>query len=142
MDENILSPQEKGNHEAVDSFNQYFLKAALINVRIFAALRRKTTIKGTISYHICMEELISMEQLSFTDAEFSNRRKATKRELFLQEMESIIPFDEWVSIIKPHYYSNTKGASRLPSKPCSACICSRTGSISRMKESRMGGLYN
>lgn len=50
-----------------------------------------------------------MEQLSFTDAEFSNRHKATKRELFLQEMESIIPFDEWVSIIEPHYYSNTKG---------------------------------
>ena len=54
-----------------------------------------------------------MEQLSFTDAEFSNRRKATKRELFLQEMESIIPFDEWVSIIEPYYYSNMKGCKPI-----------------------------
>lgn len=79
----------------------------------FLPLCVETNNKGTISYHICMEGLISMEQLSFTDAEFSNRRKATKRELFLQEMESIIPFDEWVSIIEPYYYSNTKGCKPI-----------------------------
>jgi len=36
-------------------------------------------------------------QQSFTDLEYSNRKKKTKREEFLEMMDEIIPWDEWVS---------------------------------------------
>lgn len=48
-------------------------------------------------------------QQSFTDMEYSNRKKKTKREEFLEMMDDIIPWDEWVSIIVPFYPSGKRG---------------------------------
>ena len=50
-----------------------------------------------------------MGQLSFTEAEYSNRRRRTKREDFLDLMDEIIPWKEWSEIIRPYYYQNTRG---------------------------------
>ena len=50
-----------------------------------------------------------MGQLSFTEAEYSNRRRKTKREDFLDKMDAIAPWQDWVELVKPHYYSNTRG---------------------------------
>ena len=50
-----------------------------------------------------------MGQLSFTEAEYSNRRRRTKREDFLDLMDEIIPWNEWAEIIGPYYYQNTRG---------------------------------
>lgn len=50
-----------------------------------------------------------MGQLSFTEAEYSKRRRRTKREEFLDLMDGIIPWKEWVEIIRPYYYQNTRG---------------------------------
>ena len=50
-----------------------------------------------------------MNQLTFTDIEYSNRRKVTKREEFLNGMDEIIPWQDWVNIIKPYYYNNKRG---------------------------------
>lgn len=50
-----------------------------------------------------------MGQLSFTEAEYSNRRRRTKREDFLDLMDEIIPWKEWAEIIRPYYYQNTRG---------------------------------
>ena len=44
-----------------------------------------------------------MKQESFTDIEYSFRKKKTKREEFLEIMDEIIPWDEWVEIIEPYY---------------------------------------
>ena len=44
-----------------------------------------------------------MEQETFTDIEYSFRKKKTKREKFLEIMDEIIPWDEWVGVIKPYY---------------------------------------
>ena len=44
-----------------------------------------------------------MEQLSFIDAEYENRKRIPKREKFLAQMESIIPWKDWCAIIEPHY---------------------------------------
>ena len=41
----------------------------------------------------------------FTDIEYSCRKKQTKREEFLEIMDEIIPWDEWVGVIGPHYSS-------------------------------------
>ncbi len=48
-------------------------------------------------------------QQGFTDMEYSNRKKKTKRKEFLEMMEEIIPWDEWVGIIVPYYPSGKRG---------------------------------
>lgn len=50
-----------------------------------------------------------MKQQSFTDLEYSNRKRKTKREEFLNAMETIIPWGEWVEIIRPYYPSGKRG---------------------------------
>lgn len=50
-----------------------------------------------------------MEQQTFSDIEYSNRRKRTKREDFLDSMEEMIPWEHWVHIIRPYYPSGKKG---------------------------------
>lgn len=50
-----------------------------------------------------------MSQQSFSDMEYSLRKRTTKREEFLDIMDEIIPWDEWVELIKPHYYSGKRG---------------------------------
>lgn len=50
-----------------------------------------------------------MKQQSFCDIEYANRRRKTKREVFLDSMNKIIPWDHWVDIIKPHYYNKKRG---------------------------------
>jgi len=48
-------------------------------------------------------------QKTFTDIEYENRKRKTKREEFLTMMDKIIPWDEWVCIIKPYYPSGKRG---------------------------------
>ena len=50
-----------------------------------------------------------MEQLTFTDIEYANRKRKTKRDEFLKVMETIIPWKEWVALIKPFYFANNVG---------------------------------
>lgn len=54
-----------------------------------------------------------MRQLSFTDIEYGNRKRATKREEFLKAMDGIIPWDEWVEYIKPYYPKGHRGRPPL-----------------------------
>ncbi len=44
-----------------------------------------------------------MKQETFTDIEYSFRKKKAKREKFLEITDEIIPWDEWVGVIKPYY---------------------------------------
>jgi IS5 family transposase len=48
-------------------------------------------------------------QKTFADVEYDSRKRKTKREEFLQMMDKIIPWDEWVSIIKPYYPDGRRG---------------------------------
>ncbi len=50
-----------------------------------------------------------MSQLTFSDIEYSNRKKITKREEFLNIMEEIIPWDEWVEFVRPYYPTGERG---------------------------------
>lgn len=40
-----------------------------------------------------------MSQMTFSDYEYSCRKKKTKREEFLDVMEDIIPWDEWIEFV-------------------------------------------
>ena len=48
-------------------------------------------------------------QMNFTDVEYCNRRRSTKRETFLEKMEQIGPWKEWVAIIVPYYPKGKRG---------------------------------
>ncbi len=48
-------------------------------------------------------------QQSFTDLEYANRKKKTKREEFLEAMDYLIPWDEWVVLVEPYYPSGKRG---------------------------------
>ena len=44
-----------------------------------------------------------MNQLSFSDAEYAGKRKKTRREVFLEEMEQVVPWKALLKVIEPHY---------------------------------------
>ena len=50
-----------------------------------------------------------MKQQTLSDMEYSCRKKKTKREEFLEIMEEIIPWEEWVEIIRPYYPTGRRG---------------------------------
>ena len=50
-----------------------------------------------------------MKQQSFTDYEYSMRKRKTKREEFLETMDAITPWEEIVAMIEPYYYKNHLG---------------------------------
>lgn len=49
------------------------------------------------------------EQITFTDCEYSMRKRKTKRDEFLACMDEITPWDEFVALIQPYYYNNKLG---------------------------------
>ena len=48
-------------------------------------------------------------QIAFSDIEYGNRKRITKREEFLDIMDEIIPWDEWVEFVRPYYPSGKRG---------------------------------
>lgn len=50
-----------------------------------------------------------MKQQTISDLEYGARKRKTKREEFLEIMEEIIPWDEWVAFIAPYYPSGKRG---------------------------------
>ena len=49
------------------------------------------------------------DQISFTDVEYSKRRRVSRREQFLDTMDATIPWSRWVGLIEPFYYSSRRG---------------------------------
>lgn len=50
-----------------------------------------------------------MKQQTLSDIEYNGRKKKTKREEFLEIMDEIIPWEEWVELIKPYYPTGKRG---------------------------------
>lgn len=48
-------------------------------------------------------------QQNLTDMEYSNRRRRTKRETFLEKMDAILPWREWVALVTPYYPEGKRG---------------------------------
>ena len=48
-------------------------------------------------------------QSSFSDLEYANRKRITKRESFLKMMDEIIPWSEWIELIRPFYPKGDRG---------------------------------
>ncbi len=50
-----------------------------------------------------------MAQLTFSDLEYSRRKKQTRREKFLGEMNRLVPWEKWVAAIEPYYPQGLRG---------------------------------
>lgn len=57
------------------------------------------------------------DQPSFTDIEYGNRRRVSRREKFLETMNATIPWVTWVGLIEPHYFVDTPGKRGRKAKP-------------------------
>lgn len=55
-----------------------------------------------------------MTQMSFSDAEYSGKRKRTQRERFLQEMEQVVPWQALLALIEPAYPKAGNGRRPYP----------------------------
>jgi transposase, IS5 family len=53
-------------------------------------------------------------QESFSDQEFRHKRRTTRREVFLAEMERVVPWPELEALIAPHYHHNRRGRQAYP----------------------------
>lgn len=55
-----------------------------------------------------------MSQLSFSDAEYASKRKKTRREVFLEEMEQVVPWKALLKVIEPFYPVAGRGRRPYP----------------------------
>jgi IS5 family transposase len=55
-----------------------------------------------------------MSQISFADAEQAGKRKKTRREVFLAEMELVVPWKALLKVIEPHYPVAGRGRRPYP----------------------------
>ena len=61
--------------------------------------------------------VVDSVQPSFTDVEYGNRRRVSKRERFLEQMDATIPWATWVGLIEPFYYKDEPGKRGRKAKP-------------------------
>lgn len=50
-----------------------------------------------------------LHQPSFAQAEFAGKKKVTRREKFLAEMEQVVPWSRLIALIEPHYPTGRRG---------------------------------
>ncbi|WP_312226075.1 IS5 family transposase [Stutzerimonas nitrititolerans] len=60
-----------------------------------------------------------MKQMTFADAEYADKRKQTRKELFLIEMDQVVPWKGLIALIEPHY---PKGEGGRPAYPLLAML--------------------
>ncbi len=60
-----------------------------------------------------------MKQMTFADAVYAGKRKQTRKELFLIEMDRVVPWKGLIALIEPHY---PKGEGGRPAYPLMAML--------------------
>jgi len=60
-----------------------------------------------------------MKQMTFADAEYAGKGKQTRKELFLIEMDQVVPWKGRIALIEPHY---PKGEGDRPAYPLMAML--------------------
>ncbi|MGH3500436.1 MAG: IS5 family transposase [Nocardioidaceae bacterium] len=56
-------------------------------------------------------------QPSFAEVEYGNRRRVSRRERFLEQMNDTVPWARWVGLVEPHYYRERPGKRGRKAKP-------------------------
>jgi IS5 family transposase len=73
-----------------------------------------------------------MRQRSFASAEYAMKKKRTRREKFLDEMERIVPWARLIGVIEPLYPRAAAWDARPSAcRRCCACIACSSGTVCR-----------
>lgn len=70
-------------------------------------------------YRVGMNGWGHMKQKTFAALAWDGKKKVTRRERFLTEMEAVIPWDRLLALIEPHY---PKGETGRPPKPLATML--------------------
>ena len=86
----------------------------LYNMLVQDGFLAATTSVRSVQRFVKMNDLKSArmaikKQETFTDIEYSFRKKKPKREEFLKIMDEKIPWEEWVGVIEPYYPKGKRG---------------------------------
>jgi len=57
---------------------------------------------------------VVLKQQSFSSLDYAHKKKRTKREIFLGEMEEVVPWARLEGLIAPHYVKPRKGRPQMP----------------------------
>ena len=63
-----------------------------------------------------------MSQISFADAEYAGKRKKTWREVFLEEMEKVVPWKALLKVIETHYPGAGRGRRPYPTRSLASSL--------------------
>lgn len=69
-----------------------------------------------------------MKQIGFSEAEYAGKRKKTRREVFLGEMELVVPWKALLKLIEPHYPVAGRGRRPYPLRTMRRVHLMQTGS--------------
>ena len=50
----------------------------------------------------------ALSQISFAQAEYDKKKKRTRREVFLEKMERVVPWSRLMEVIEPYYPKSGK----------------------------------
>lgn len=82
-------------------------------------LKKSRTVIDLTKYRYFHLQSPPLKQITFADAEYSNKRKQTRKEFFLEEMEQVVPWKGLIGLIEPHY---SRGEGGRPSSPPMAML--------------------
>jgi transposase, IS5 family len=66
------------------------------------------------------------KQMSFAQAEFAGKKRTTRREKFLGDMEKVVPWSRLVGVIEPHYPKGERGRPPVGIERMLRIYCHRT----------------
>jgi IS5 family transposase len=56
------------------------------------------------------------KQMTFSDVEYGARKRVSRREIFLDMMEGIVPWQILTALIEPWYFSGARGGGQPASR--------------------------
>ena len=59
-----------------------------------------------------------MEQATFAELEHDSKKRRTRRELFLEKMDGLVPWEALEALIEPFYPKPGRGRGRFRSPGC------------------------
>jgi IS5 family transposase len=77
-------------------------------------------------------------QASFSDLEYANKKRRTRRELFLAEMDAVVPCPELLAVVERHYPRTGAVVRRSVWPRCCGSTFSSSGSPCRTASDRTG----
>jgi IS5 family transposase len=63
---------------------------------------------------ISWKGLVTMKRTTFSSLAYENKKKKTRREKFIEEMDRVIPWKELIALISPYYPRIGNGRHPMP----------------------------